>query len=182
MPQPAKGFNLDLDLDRKWHVAYQLARYKYPEANKFVSELKVKDSSDRGRKAALAIEAVEPELETKRKWVSVLTQPKPPVTYDEARAVLSALFPLEQYDLAKRFESDFYSYVKTNGASDNEIFVDHVARTLVPLNCMAPQSDRLKTFLQTSSGFTPSVRKILRVQLQEDERCQSIRAAAATME
>ena len=89
------------------------------------------------------------------------------------------MFPVEQRPLAKRFEKDFYEYLKANGRSENEIFVEIVAASMAPLMCSPDESTRLKKFLKDADKFSPSVSKALKVNLDEDERCQRIRALSS---
>ncbi len=173
----AKGF--PLDIDRAWSLVRNLARYNHPMAHELITEMKIRDSSDRGQRQALASEAVQPDLKIKEKWVSALRQPKPLVTFTEARAVLRVLFPLEQRELAKRFEEDFYDYLNKNGNSENELFVQSVAASLAPLSCDQEESVRLREYLKTPGRASPTVTKALRVSLDEDERCQRIRAMSS---
>lgn len=173
----APGFTLDVD--RAWSVVRHLARYQHPKAMELLGELKKKDASDRGQRQALSTEAIQPDLKVKEKWVTILKQPKPTVSLAEARAVLRALFPIEQRDLAKRFENDFYEYLNKNGKSENEVFVESVADSLVPLSCSQEEAARLRDFLKKEDKFTPSVAKSLKVSLDEDERCQRIRALSS---
>lgn len=170
----AKG--MPLDVDRGWNVVRKLSRFKHPKSAEMLTEMKIKDSSDRGQRQALSTEAIAPDLKVKEKWVTILKQPKPAISFSEARSVLRTLFPIEQRDLAKRFEEDFYEYLKKNGKSENELFVEGVAQSLVPLSCAQEESSRLRDFLKTPDRFTPSVAKTLKVVLDEDERCQRIRA------
>ena len=170
---------MPLDLDRQWSVVRKLARYQHPQAMELLSEMKKKDASDRGQRNALSTEAIQPDFKIKEKWVTILKQPKPSVSFAEARSVMRSLFPLEQRDLAKRFEADFYEYLRKNGKSENEIFVENVAESLVPLACAREESTRLRNFLSDSARFTPSVAKALKVSLDEDERCQRIRAMSS---
>ncbi len=175
--QAAPG--LPIDLDRRWALAYQLSRYQMPEAGKIVGDMSKKDTSDRGHKNALSAEAVRPDMSVKVKWVNSLKTPKPKVSLADAGAVLGALFPIEQRDLAQQFKTDFFDYLKANGNSENEHFVRSFAGSLMPLSCDARDSSVLKTFLGSHPEFTPSVTKQMKVSIQEDERCQKIRAASA---
>lgn len=170
---------MPLDVDRQWQIVTKLARYKHSKANELLAQMKKKDPSDRGQRQALSVEAVQPDPEVKQKWVNVFKQPKPQISFAEARSVLRALFPLEQKDLAKRFADDFYSYLRQNGRSENENLVESVANSLVPLSCAEAESKRLRDFLSQSELFTPSVAKTLKVNLDEDERCQRIRAKSS---
>lgn len=177
MPNVAKG--MPLDVDRNWAVVRTLARYQHPKAIELLGAIRIKDSSDRGQRYALSTEAIQPDLKVKEKWIGILAQPKPSVTFAEARSVTNALFPVEQRSLAKRFEKDFYEYLKANARSENEIFVEIVAESMAPLNCSAEESGRLRKFLKDSDKWSPTVAKSLKVSLDEDERCQRIRALSS---
>ncbi len=173
----AKG--MPLDVDRQWRVVRKLARYQHPKAMELLAAVRIKDNSDRGQRYALSIEAIQPDVKVKEKWVAILKQPKPAVSYAEATSVMRSLFPVEQRDLAKRFENDFYQYLKENGRSENEIFVEGVASAMAPLRCSSEDSVRLRKFLGDADRFSPSVAKSLKVSLDEDERCQRIRALSS---
>ncbi len=173
------GPGFPLDVDRQWGLVNQLSRYQHKDAARLLVMMKIKDSSDRGVRSALAVEAVQPDMTVKQKWMGVLSQPKPTLPFASARVVLRSLFPVEQAPLAKRFENDFYSYLKANGASEDEIYVETFAERTVPLDCDQVSSTRLKSFLNETSKFSPSVVKTLKINLEEDERCQRVRAMAA---
>lgn len=170
----AKGFKLDPD--RQWNLIRQLARYQHAQAGAFLARQKIKDASDRGKRAALAAEAIRPDLEIKKKWVAALRQPQPTVNLQEARSVAGSLFPLEQTSLAQRFANDFYDYVKANASHENEYLVGTVAVGLTPLSCSQDQAVQLRSFLKGSTDFSPTLAKTLKVILEEDERCLRVRA------
>ncbi|MBX3021825.1 MAG: aminopeptidase N [Bdellovibrionales bacterium] len=169
---------LPLDLDRRWHMARQLSRYRHPQAAAIVAELSAKDTSDRGVRAGMGAEAIQPDMAVKQKWVTILKEPKPSVSYANARTVMFSLFPEEQSDSKMVFAPDYYEYIKKNGNSENEVFVESIARALAPLNCEAKTSQVFKAFVEKEKDFAPSISRELKVRLQEDERCQKIRAAS----
>lgn len=163
------------DPDRQWSVVQRLTRFQHPRADELLARMKEKDPSERGQKAALAAEAVRPDLGVKRKWIDLLKQPKPAVSFQEAGTVLRSLFPMEQAPLAKKFEEDFYQYLKANKTSENEIFVTSFASSVAPLGCESKQTEKLKKFLDQQGPFSPSLKKSLLIGIEEDERCQRIR-------
>lgn len=177
MPRVAPGF--PLDLDRQWDIVRTLSRYQHTSAARLLEMMKQKDTSDRGQRLALAAEAIQPDVNVKQKWVGTLAQPKPQMPFAQARAVLGSLFPVEQANLAQRFENDFYEYLKANGRSEDEIYVESFAEAAAPLNCKEESSTRLKTFLRENESFSPSIVKSLKISVEEDERCQRVRAMAA---
>jgi aminopeptidase N len=169
------GFSLDVD--RRWSLVKRLSRFQHPEAETRLAELSKLDASERGQRNVLAAEAVLPKIEIKQKWISALKVEKPNMSFAEARSVLSALFPVEQKGLTKLFSQDFYNYLEAHGRSENEIFVESVAGTLAPLNCEATESKRLREFLK-GGHLAPTIDKRLRIELDEDERCQKIRSTS----
>lgn len=168
-----------LDLDRKWKIVRQLNRFQHPGAEALIVKMKAEDSSDRGLRQALGAEAIRPDLSVKQKWVNELKEAKPKISYAEARTVSTSLFPVEQVSLAQRFEADFYEYLRINGRSEEEVFVETVAPQMAPLNCDPKGSSKLKSFLGQDNLFSPSVKKALLISVDEDERCQKVRQANA---
>lgn len=170
--------NFPLDLDRHWGILRQIARFAPKPPIDGIEALKKADSSDRGVRGAMSVEAVQPLADIKQKWMTELTQTKPKVSLTEARTIMGSLFPLEQAPLARTFEDKFYSFISERAQPEHDIFMRQFAARLTPLNCSADQSSRLKSFIQ-SQRLTPVVTKALKVNLQEDERCQMIRAKAS---
>jgi len=179
----AHGKNLpagmDLNLDQRWMLTRQLMRFEWTGANLLALNLKKEDPSDRGQEGAIAAEAIEPNLKVKSKWVNILKVNKLKLSNQQANSAFYSLFPLEQRGLAQRFAADFYKYLNANGNSENEDLVKSFAETMNPLNCRRQESEPLRQFLSRNrEKFSPTVQKSLLNGLQEDERCQKIRAAA----
>lgn len=166
-----------LDPDRKWRIVRQLNRFRRPGAEALIAKMKAEDNSDRGQRQALSAEAIRPDMSIKTKWVGELKLAKPKITFAEVRAVSQSIFPAEQNELAQRFEADFYEYLKFNGKSEEEVFVEAIAPEIAPLNCDAKNSEKLKNFLGQDDLFAPSVKKALLISVDEDERCQKVRQA-----
>lgn len=164
----------NLDLDRHWALVLRLHRFQHPDAPLRLEELRRLDSSERGAKNFLAAEAIQPSAENKQKWVNILKSEKPSVSFAEASAVLPVLFPLEQREMRKPFSAEFFQYLEAHGESENEIFVESVASALAPLNCDESESKKLRGFLKTAR-LSPTVRKRMLTDLDEDERCQKVR-------
>jgi len=174
-----KGMGLSkglvIDTDRKWFLVRQLSRYSHPEAAQVLAELKSQDTSDRGKKEGMAVEAIQPDLDVKKKWVNVIKEPEPKLSFATVRTVAGALFPVEQKPMAKSFEGLFFDYVRKNGATENEAFVNTVAGALSPLGCEPEGFKKVQEFIGGGVVLNPSLRKSFRVQLQEDERCMKVR-------
>ncbi len=171
----APGF--PLDLDRRWGILRQIARFAPTPPVEGMEELKKTDTSDRGVRGAMTAEAIQPVPAIKQKWMTELMQVKPKHSLAEARAVMGTLFPPEQAKLVMPFEDKFYSFIRERSQPEHDIYMRQFAARLTPLNCDPAQSSKLKSFIERQK-LTPVVTKALKVNLQEDERCQMIRAKA----
>lgn len=127
----------------------------------------------------MTVDAVKPDLATKRHWFDLLRAPKQTLSFTESREVMWTLLPYEQSELALTLAPDYYAFVRANGRSENEVFVETFARSLAPLACDAKASAPYRQLAADAKDFTPSVWKVIRVVLQEDELCQRVRAASA---
>jgi hypothetical protein len=132
-------------------------------------------------KAALAVEASIPKIEMKRKWIGEFIGADGRVsktrTLEETQSVIYSLFPLEQRSMKLDFSSDFFNFLEKNRATDDEqIRVRTVLGGLLPLNCQSDPSKKLKETMNQYSDISPSIRKGFLMNLEEDERCQRIRA------
>ena len=168
---------MKIDQDRRWSIIYRACRRDRPECDTLLGAEKAADKSDRGVKAALAAAAVRPRLEDKKKiFFDVLNNPA--ISFHEKSALSRSLFPYEQRGLAATFEKDYFKFVQDHKNSDQVEFVEMVTGNLIPNNCSKGQSDKIQNFLKTTSDIpTPLFREIQET-LDEDLRCQKIRAKA----
>jgi aminopeptidase N len=170
-----------MDVERSWGAVGLMARYQYPQAADALNIMRKRDTSDRGAKAALAVEASIPSVDVKRKWIGEFIGANGQVskarTLEETRSVIYSLFPLEQREMKLGFSKDFFSFLEKNRATENEQSrVRTVLGGLLPLNCQSGESKKLKEKMSQYSDMTPSIRKSFLMHLEEDERCQRIRA------
>lgn len=166
---------LPLDLDRKWALVRQLSRFQPVAAAPFIEMMKKQDASDRGRRNLMVAEAIQPLLPVKQKWIDTLRKSKQELSLAEARSVMAFLFPPEQSELSRGFDDAIFTYLKDNAKSENDVFLRHVAARLSPLDCDPARASRFKNFI-SKQQFSMAVTKPLRTNLQEDERCQLVRA------
>lgn len=171
--------SLSVDLDRHWKIVRRLARYQHPQLNTQLANVKKLDRSDRGVRESMAVEAIQPVLSIKRKWVDILKQPQPTISLAEARSVLGSLFPFEQFQLAQGFRDEFFQYLDENKNSDNVELIVSVAAGLSPLHCDEDSFKKVRSYVEEKTPMAPSLLKNIKMQLDEDERCQKIRAMSA---
>lgn len=171
-----------LDLERSWGIATKLTRFSHPKAETVLADMKKKDTTDRGVKAALSVEASVPALDAKKKWVQEFTTVVPskqPRSLDQSEAILFSLFPIEQRSAKLNFSQDFFTYLEKHRSSEDYSRVGVVLGSLVPLDCDATRSKTFKENVNKYSDMNPSFRKNFLMSIEEDERCQRVRAKSA---
>ena len=143
--------------------------------------MKKKDPSDRGLKNALAAEAVAPPMDGKKKWVTQFTGDSnaKALSLDETHIVLWSLFPVEQRPARLTFSNDFFTYLAKNRKSEDTSRVGAVLGALLPLDCSAANSKTFKEKVSAYSDIDPSFKKNFLMSLEEDERCQRVRARSS---
>lgn len=166
-----------LDLDRKWAITLTLARYQHPSAAEALQRMKTEDASDRGLKSALSVEAIVPDLAVKERIVREISSIKDARPLQEVAAQSYALFPMGQENLRLKFETTFFEYLEKNKSSEDESRVGTVVGGLVPLGCELANSEKLKSRVLNDVAINPSLKKSLRMNIEEDERCQKIRSS-----
>lgn len=166
-----------LDPDRRWSVVHLLKRFGHPKANEVFESARKSDPSDRGQKWALAAEAVVPQASVKEKWIQEFTKKDTQRSLADSQAVMYGLFPLEQLELKAKYEPLFYDYLAKNKKSEEEGRVRTVVFGLLPLRCEGAASGKLKSRLESEKEMNHSLLIAMKKSIEEDERCQRIRAA-----
>lgn len=167
---------LNLDVDRRWILTRQLARFSGQPEDALIAKMKSEDGSERGQRQALASEAVQPVAAVKSRWVKRVQAVESKLPLAEAQAILGALFPPEQQHLAKSFAPDFYSYLSEQGQNEEkQQLIAAMARATSPLFCEAEAAQQYRAYIEKNQ-FAETISRTMKENLQEDERCQKIRA------
>lgn len=172
------GPKFALDVDRKWKIARTLRRYKHPKADAVLQAMKKEDPSDRGRKSAIAAEVVHPDVQVKKQWIDEVTLGTSKRSYDEIRTAFRDIFPLEQTSMRMGFAEQFYQYLEKNRNSEDRVKVGTILDGILPLACDPTSAGRLKGKVTQYNDIDPSIKKDTLMSVDEDERCQRVRAAS----
>lgn len=165
-----------LDLDRKWEIAALLSRYQHPQADAILKTMQTADTTDRGIRAALSVQAVGPDFERKKSWIKEFQTLESKRPLQEVQAVMYALFPPEQARLRLRFDSTFYEFFAKYRNTEDQYRAGTFMSGLLPLACEKEPAQRLKKALSRYEDANPALKKNLLMSLDEDERCQRVRA------
>ncbi|MEQ1875835.1 MAG: aminopeptidase N [Bdellovibrionia bacterium] len=166
---------LELDQDRRWGVLYALSSHNARGAKALIQAEAKRDPSEKGTQFALGAEAASPDLASKKKWFSTITQPKSGLSYARLRSVIRGIFPAHQANLRFSFKDEFFDkLLKLAPVKENE-FLSSFAEHLSPAACTEASVASLTQFINGHASLSPVISKELKVARQEDERCVRVR-------
>ncbi len=165
---------MGVEVDRRWEMIEMLARSRDPDADAQINTALEKDRTDRGKKRALAAEALKPDPETKRKWMTLALDQEPQRTVAEIQSALRALWPVGQEHLAAA-ELDTYllglSTLSGRGPHAEEL-AGSFAKQGYPAACNESLLRRAQSFVDDQgAALSISVRRTLLEGIQGVERC-----------
>lgn len=166
---------LVLDQDRRWEIVQTLCRRGDLRCDAKLAEEKKRDASDRGIKYALAADGMRPDLARKRKLFDDVIGGTV-LTYHQKREITRALFPYEQRPEAEKFENEYFAFIRKEKNSPDIEFVTVVTSDLVPTDCSEKQAKKVQGFLDGEKDLPLLLYREVKETLDEDQRCQSIRA------
>jgi aminopeptidase N len=174
-----KVSGLVIDQDRRWNSVAKLNMFSHPLAEPILKSETKKDMSERGQQSAISAEAVQPNIEVKKKWLDVLGSEKTNMSLARMNAVMRNLFPSTQEDLKWKFQERFFQTIPDMAVSRDPEFLTEYTEHIVPAVCSKQSVDSLNSFLSLkSSKLPPFITKPLKIAKQEDERCVAVRAKA----
>ena len=165
---------LKLDQDQRWSVLTKLSslNFKKIDFEKNIENEKKIDPSSRGVNSAFVLEAIQPNAEIKSKWFQLFTHPKESkLSTSTLRLVSYNLFPIYQKELQLPFIKPYFDALNNFEAVDDENYLDGFAKSLVPDFCSTESKQLLSKFVNSHSKLPASIKKILRKQIDMEERC-----------
>ncbi len=172
---------LIIDQDRRWDIIVKLSTYNRPGARELgVAELKT-DPSDKGRKASIAADATQPDLETKTRWYQSFLEPKLAFPVSQLKSAMASIFPRHEQQLRELFAEKFFTSLPELAVSRNNTFLTAYASELVPAFCTESSAQALLDYIGKHQSLPPAALKRLRVAAQEDARCVRIQSMARAL-
>ncbi|OFZ54269.1 MAG: hypothetical protein A2428_03570 [Bdellovibrionales bacterium RIFOXYC1_FULL_54_43] len=187
------GFEPRLQAHQKirWELLGVLARAGDPEARKWIGDELAKDSSDFGRRAAIAAEVQLPDEKIRRLWLERILKPDLPVPVPAAVGSLFAEAPLSPPELRQavrhlrteglpEFPNAYLAKLEAwaagqeEGAAD-EAFQAEFTWRLFPEFCEQGKrleiADRLTALTRPGTRLPDAVVHALKIRIEEEELC-----------
>jgi len=167
-----------LDRDRRWRAVIALSGLGAPDADEFRQRELASDPSDNGRRLSIAAEAAWPGEENKRRWLDRVRDTGADLSLARRRAIMAALFPLDQYAVAASLAPDILASLPRVGADHEDAFLLSYGE-LIPKLCRPESVQQLAEAIERYQDLNPILLRALRVAHQEDSRCVEIARLAA---
>ena len=165
------GFSIDQD--KRWAMINILARSHHPQAKLLISKEAKKDVSFFGQAGMIGSTTALPFWLEKKKWIEEFKSEKPQHSMALIKSALYNIFPFNQEKLREDYSNEFFKdLIFVNKTKDASVAASFVG--LAPIDCGYGKSDRIGPFLQEQKDLQPTILKRLKIQKQENERCQKI--------
>ena len=163
-----------LDQDRRWSVLRRLSAEGHDRVDELLAIERERDPSDDGRRWALRIEAVRPDIETKRKIMSDIVDKESSNSYALQRLAMRDLFPTGQERLHETFAGQILQQILDNEAEADPRYYSRargVAAYLTPTNCTQASVRRLASAIAAHANSRASIRDTLIEKHEDDALC-----------
>lgn len=168
---------LVIDQDRRWTAINRLCRVGEKSCFALVEKEGLRDSSDRGVRAAFGARAAFPDDTNKEKLLKEALA-NTSLSLQNRKAITRNLFPYEQKASAVKLQPVFFDFFLKNKNSGDFETIESLSRSLSSLNCSDAQAKVLTDFMQAHPDLSSPMLRDFREKLDEDGRCRKIRALA----
>ncbi len=167
--------------DRRWKALEKLCRFGDSRAKSILDSESKKDLSERGKNAVITCEAAIPNLDIKKEWWRTITDEKPKYSFKELSSAMQGFSYPEQKDtLVKPFAGGYFKYLSERINDKDEHFQAGFTKNMGPNDCTKTQRQLYSGFIASNPNVSSIVIKDLKEIVDEDGRCEKIRALAAS--
>ncbi|HEY0891742.1 MAG TPA: M1 family aminopeptidase, partial [Cellvibrio sp.] len=166
---------LVLDQDRRWALLVRLNQYEYQDYLALTAAEQKKDGSDMGVQMALASEAVRPQAHVKEVWLKKIIAPEQEYKLATMRLVMANYLPFSQPQLRSVYVPKLLSVLPEMSKNRYERFMAGFFRGIFLRGCSDDSVALLTQARDQSQQLHPLTYRMLRVEVQEDERCVAMK-------
>lgn len=162
---------LQLQADLRWRMIRRLAARGHSAAPSLLAAERAGDTSDTGRRAAIAVEAALPELGIKQQWLAQILSDKDPLPLSHLRAAMGSLFPVGQADLQEALLPQLVSNLVNLAATRDPYFLQSYGRDLFAGICRASGLQLVNDAITDREVIGPTLYRFISVNAQFAEDC-----------
>ncbi len=164
----------ELDQGRRWKALLALSAEGHELVDKLLSLEKERDPSDKGRRAAIGVEAARPNIEVKRAIIADVLNKESDNSYAMQRLAMRVLFPPGQEDLHEELADEILHHILQNEKDADPAYYSRArgfAAYLMPANCTKASVARLKSAIAAHESSRASIKDYVIEKHEDDALC-----------
>ena len=166
---------LDIDQDRRWSLVTHLGSHNHPDSAQLIEQELLKDPSDQGAKAALGARVASASIEDKAAYLLESQNLENSLELAERNQITQRLFQRNQPEVKRVLLADALGAIQSLDQQAQQQVLRGYVRGLTQGYCSPESVELLQQALSNNQTATLSTIKVLRVAIQQDQRCIDIK-------
>ncbi len=163
--------DIEFTQEYRWSAIRQLNRYAYSNAKDLLAKEQQSDTSEMGRRSALAADAIQPEETIKKKWLENILADESEFKFADLTTAMHNLFPGTQQKMRWPFAQHIVDRLKHLSHVKDGMFIGASGASLLSANCTQDSLKLLSRQLQSTPDMNETLRKKFKITHQNDARC-----------
>lgn len=166
---------LSLGQNQRWNIIQRFTARGYTRARELLAAERERDSSDAGRRSAIAAQAGLPDLNIKREWVTRILDTENPLPLSNLRAAMGSIFPTGQEELQLALLPQLTSNLSQLASNRDNYFQQTYGRDLFSGICEQQGLEILSNAISDSDAIGATLYRFMSENLQSASQCLELK-------
>ena len=166
---------LSLGQNQRWNIIQRFTARGYIRARELLAAERERDSSDAGRRSAIAAQAGLPDLNIKREWVTRILDTENPLPLSNLRAAMGSIFPTGQEELQLALLPQLTSNLSQLASNRDNYFQQTYGRDLFSGICEQQGLEILSNAISDSDAIGATLYRFMSENLQSASQCLELK-------
>jgi aminopeptidase N len=166
---------LPMSQDLRWDLLAALSAKGAGDISTLIAEEEKRDGSDKGRKKAIAAQAVQPDTAVKSRWFEELLNPDSPLGLARQRSAMASLYPSNQTELQLRNLQEILDALPMLSKTRDPYFLSSFTADLLRPMGREESVAAMTRALDDSDALNSTTLRFLREALQADREYLALR-------
>ena len=162
---------LSLGQNQRWNIIQRFTARGYTRARELLAAERERDSSDAGRRSAIAAQAGLPDLNIKREWVTRILDTENPLPLSNLRAAMGSIFPTGQEELQLALLPQLTSNLSQLASNRDNYFQQTYGRDLFSGICEQQGLEILSNAISDSDAIGATLYRFMSENVQSASQC-----------
>ena len=162
---------LSLGQNQRWNIIQRFTARGYTRARELLAAERERDSSDAGRRSAIAAQAGLPDLNIKREWVTRILDTENPLPLSNLRAAMGSIFPTGQEELQLALLPQLTSNLSQLALNRDNYFQQTYGRDLFSGICEQQGLEILSNAISDSDAIGATLYRFMSENVQSASQC-----------